>query len=190
VPFPPGWNSVEEVSKIHKFFEIAGIACLLALGVAEIVAFLYGHRKEHLMEVQAQELQSDLDRLKRESLPRTLSEQQKQILLANLKAGGTYELTVRHSPTLESQEFAAQLSAILVAAGWKINPHPPFRYITNDAAGVFIVVNKIDAPPEGANVLQGALEAIGISAAGVGSDSTAEGTFELYVGQKDAPVKQ
>lgn len=46
----PGWNSIETVSKIHRWLEIAGIICLAALVVTEVFAHVYGRRKDVLAE--------------------------------------------------------------------------------------------------------------------------------------------
>jgi hypothetical protein len=44
----PGWDSIETVGKIHRFFEICGIVCLGLLVLFEAFAYAYGHRLETL----------------------------------------------------------------------------------------------------------------------------------------------
>jgi hypothetical protein len=44
----PGWDSLELVAKIHRFFEIGGIFVLLALAFFEFVAYFYGQREQTL----------------------------------------------------------------------------------------------------------------------------------------------
>jgi hypothetical protein len=44
----PGWNSFETVSRLHTFFEIAGICVLGALVVCEVLSFSYGRRADFL----------------------------------------------------------------------------------------------------------------------------------------------
>jgi thiosulfate reductase cytochrome b subunit len=52
----PGWNDLESVARVHRFFEIGGIVVLGTLVIFEIIAYVYGHRKETLIElIQQQE---------------------------------------------------------------------------------------------------------------------------------------
>lgn len=44
----PGWESLESVSRVHGWFEIAGIVCLALLVLAESFTFIYGRRKDAL----------------------------------------------------------------------------------------------------------------------------------------------
>jgi hypothetical protein len=46
----PGWDSLELVTKIHRFFEIGGIVVLLTLVCFEAIAYLYAQRKETLRQ--------------------------------------------------------------------------------------------------------------------------------------------
>lgn len=112
---------------------------------------------------------------------RSLSDEQKQRLLEELKKGPRYEFIARHSPNLESQNYEEQISSVLIKAGW-IRARTPFKIIERDAPGIFISVHKMETAPPGAIALQQALKAIGIDAPGVASESDAEGRFELYVG--------
>jgi hypothetical protein len=52
LPDLPGWDSLPTVTRYHSWAEMAGIAFLLLLVVAEIVAYRYGHRKDDLTEQQ------------------------------------------------------------------------------------------------------------------------------------------
>jgi hypothetical protein len=47
----PGWGSVETVSRIHSFCEIAGIVALALLVGFEVLAYAYGHRREALEQL-------------------------------------------------------------------------------------------------------------------------------------------
>ena len=147
----PGWDSLESVTRLHSFFEMAGIVCLALLVVAEVLAFKYGNRKDVLTGAREEATAKELRVLKEREAPRSLSEAQRIKLLDELSKGKTYELTVRHSSDLESQNFAEQISTALRAAGWKINP-PAFRIVTRDAAGLFIVVRDMNSPPAGGSV--------------------------------------
>jgi len=46
----PGWNSASSVAAYHKFFEVAGIVCLAILVIFEALAYVYGHRKDDLLD--------------------------------------------------------------------------------------------------------------------------------------------
>jgi hypothetical protein len=56
----PGWNSVETTTRLHDFFEIAGIVFLALLVVAEVLAYMYGHQRDWLI--------SEADRIFRKNL--------------------------------------------------------------------------------------------------------------------------
>jgi hypothetical protein len=59
----PGWDSLETVAKVHRFFEIGGIVCLGLLVLFEAFAYVYGHRLETLSAAaQQQRLKEALDR--------------------------------------------------------------------------------------------------------------------------------
>ena len=58
--FFPGWNSVETTTRLHNFFEIAGIVFLALLVFAEVLAYIYGHQKDWLI--------SEADRIYRKNL--------------------------------------------------------------------------------------------------------------------------
>ena len=45
-----GWDSIDQVTKIHRFFEVAGIVCLAALVLTETIAVIYSRRKDALIE--------------------------------------------------------------------------------------------------------------------------------------------
>ena len=208
----PGWDSIDTVTKIHRFFEVGGIVCLAVLVLFEAVAYIYGHRRDVLAEAGQQEsLRQALDEgkkdtarleseaktarealqetakelatLKEKDLPRSLSDADREKLLATLKKHKGYTVIVRHSPSLESQSYEEQILAVLVAAGWT-RDRTPFRIIERDAPGVLILVKDANNAPEGASVLQNALKVIGIEANGVSVPTVADGAFELYVGPK------
>jgi hypothetical protein len=47
----PGWNSIETSTRLHDFFEVAGIVILGLLVLAEIIAYVYGHRRDDLIAI-------------------------------------------------------------------------------------------------------------------------------------------
>jgi hypothetical protein len=182
----PGWNSFESVSRVHRFFEISGIVCLGLLVLTEIFAYLYGHRKDDLAQTLQTETSRELNSIRDRDAPWTLSEDQRERIISFLKATGkTFTFPAWHSPTdLRSKDFFEQLSDAILKGGWNITP-PPFRFLTQDAAGVFIAVkDKAKPAPEGAVLLQNALSAAGVTSSGMSDPSLAEDAFQLYIGQK------
>src|SRR5689334_12490357 len=54
MPMTIGWDSVDSVSTIHRWSEIAGFVFLGLLLMSEIVAFVSGNRKDELQRSMAQ----------------------------------------------------------------------------------------------------------------------------------------
>jgi hypothetical protein len=52
IPDLPGWDSLPAVTRYHNWAEMAGIAFLALLVIAEVLAYQYGHRKDDLIEQQ------------------------------------------------------------------------------------------------------------------------------------------
>ncbi len=132
------------------------------------------------------ELKSTVNAIRDRDAKWVLSEDQHQKLIALLKASGKiFTLRAWHSPTdLRSKDFFEGLSDAITKGGWNLTP-PPNRFLTQDAAGVFIgVKDNTKPPPEGALLLFQALTAVGISPSGMSDPALAEDAFELYVGQK------
>jgi hypothetical protein len=180
----PGWDSLESVTWWHSVFEIAGIVFLALLVIAEIFAFIYSHRKDTLADAHENAYAKQLSAIKERDEPRSLTEAQRLKLIDLLSKEKTYELTLSHSPDIESQNFADQISTILKSAGWTIDP-PGFRIMIRDATGLFIFVHDLNSPPEGSLILQRALkDALGISAPASAKAGFAPGSFELHVGPK------
>jgi len=50
----PGWNSIETVSRLAKIFTIAGFISLFLLGAFEVLAYVYGNRKDALGAIAGQ----------------------------------------------------------------------------------------------------------------------------------------
>lgn len=48
--FLPGWNSLESTARLHDFFEKSGMLMLALLVVAIILAYIYGHRRDYLID--------------------------------------------------------------------------------------------------------------------------------------------
>jgi hypothetical protein len=52
MPDLPGWDSLEAVTRYHRWAEIIGIVVLALLVVAEVAAYRYGQRKDDLTTQQ------------------------------------------------------------------------------------------------------------------------------------------
>src|SRR5271156_33759 len=49
----PGWDSIESVSSIARFFHIAGLVAIVLLALFEVVAYVYDHHKDVLVAAAA-----------------------------------------------------------------------------------------------------------------------------------------
>jgi hypothetical protein len=58
---PPGWNSIERASTYAKWFTYAGWISLFLLGIFEILAHIYGTRKDTLIVAQEQSVKKASD---------------------------------------------------------------------------------------------------------------------------------
>jgi hypothetical protein len=48
----PGWDSIESVGAIAKFFHIAGLVAIVLLALFEVIAYVYDHHKDALSQLQ------------------------------------------------------------------------------------------------------------------------------------------
>ena len=46
----PGWNSIETTAWLHGFFEKSSLVLGVVLAIAIVLAYLYGHRRDHLSD--------------------------------------------------------------------------------------------------------------------------------------------
>jgi hypothetical protein len=144
-----------------------------------------------LAEQRAADAQSQLEDLKRQQAPRTLTEKQKNLLFSLLKPEGPQELYFVSAPDPESQGYADEISSVLNSAGWKTSVHPyNWGTIERYPEGVEILLSDVKKPaPRGAAVLQGALKTIGVEANGVSFGMVGEGQFALFIGLKPKPTR-
>ncbi|HEY8024382.1 MAG TPA: hypothetical protein VIF60_07445 [Burkholderiaceae bacterium] len=84
--FLPGWNSIELASKIHTWFEVAGIIVLAVLVLTETISLVYSARKDSLLEEKsrAEEVRQKEDAAAR-LRERKLDAENKQLILAQLE---------------------------------------------------------------------------------------------------------
>lgn len=55
----PGWDNIDAVSRLVKFFTIAGFASLFLLGVFEVLGYLYSNRKDDLIHAEQVRIQTE-----------------------------------------------------------------------------------------------------------------------------------
>lgn len=193
----------------EKLFGLLALAALLLLAGADYIGNQYNHRKEELYEVNVHDLNQKLHedtesirlaqaratvaenqviQIEKESLPRTLTERQRILLIATLKPASPQQLYFASSPDPETQQFLADVSRTLAAADWKLVNHP-YNWGTEETypPGLRILVGDLNNIPTGALVLQSALMRIGYDAPTTKFLMVPRGKFALYVGPK--PVK-
>ena len=119
----PGWDSIDAAARYHRAFEIAGFVALGLLLLFEVLAYIYGNRKDALVAVADQTaaretvgLHLELERDLQKRSPRTLTNEQKATLTSELK-GKTSKVTFVVQKDLESRWFALQLSIAFQDAG-------------------------------------------------------------------------
>lgn len=139
--FLPGWDSLETVARIHRFFEVAGIVCLAGLVGAEVVAYIYGHRKDELLAAQqtardsaiAERHQREMENAKKQQdeaskkmsaleerqAPRSLSTKQQQMIVEALRPHTGHVVSITMLGDAEAKAYAEQIIRSLSLAGWK-----------------------------------------------------------------------
>lgn len=163
----PGWNSLETVTKIHRVFEIAGIACLAALVVFETFAYLYDHRKDVLVE----ELQA----------PRRLSSQQRDALTQSLSRFKDEQIFVEYPLDAETTEYAEDFQSALRAAGWMVWGR---TFYGEYPRGVLVVVNDGAMPSPAASALYDELTRLGLKSQFTVEPGRQRAAFQLIIGLK------
>lgn len=230
----PGWNSVGTVSRIHGWFEIAGVVCLALLVVAEVFAYIYGHRKDDLVRVaerdaikqasdeakrnqgqyesRAEALQNSLvenskkteklsvrtetaekkvSELEKEQIPRSLSTEQIQSLVAMLLpyAGQKVSIACIMNDT-EGKRFGGQFITVFKAAKWDCGDGVSQAVYTEDPIGIEITLSKVDYEagkiPTIALLLDDRLAEFGFAKpkAMFINDAVPQGTIEFRIGRK------
>jgi glycine/D-amino acid oxidase-like deaminating enzyme len=118
--------------------------------------------------------------------PRRLSPQQEATIVSALRSH-TATVVVRYAKTLESQEYARQLSEALSKGGWILGS-PRFAAKETDAPGLFVVVKDERNPPRGALTLVQGLRRAGVPVSRLTDKENME-PLTLYVGIQSAAAK-
>lgn len=53
MPSLPGWDSIESVSAVAKWFHVAGLVAIVLLALFEVIAYVYDHHKDLLVTAAA-----------------------------------------------------------------------------------------------------------------------------------------
>lgn len=125
MPRLPGWDSLDAITRFHSWAEIAGIAFLALLVVAEILAYGYGHRRDEIASRQQADveraheerisiLNQDTARLKVEAevARAQIADAQARAAEANLELA-----RIKQPRTLTSEQSTAITNAMLPFAG-------------------------------------------------------------------------
>lgn len=193
----PGWNSLDFVSKVHSWAEILGIAFLVLLALADVVALIYGHRKDTLAEraerTRAQEAERKLTEVRRQQEQRALTPEQKQTLIAALSPfQGQKTRVVCSLGDVEAHRFAQDFVAVLSIARWSFEPPPPgINQVvsTGDLVGVGVLLNEGETNagrvPSGAVALVATLTQLGLTEPNtvIAHPQTPVGVVEVRVGR-------
>jgi hypothetical protein len=182
----PGWGSLESVSRIHHWLELAGIGFLALLVLSEALAFIYSGRKDALTALQAQTVENQrrsevsslqakltesaqdaehrIEQLKAQQTGRHLSDEQKRVLERMLApfSGQRIDVTCILGDT-EGKQFAGDFVALLRSAGWNDGGGTGINQAVygQDPIGIQVTLNdgeiRAGRVPRSANVLVEAL---------------------------------
>jgi hypothetical protein len=117
----PGWDSLDDVSYWHNFFNIAGIICLAFLVGTEAIAQFYGHREKYLTGIAEAARTADQKTKEDEAEARRKAEVeglQKQLSEADKKVSGLQSQNVARR--LKPDQKTALIGALSPFAGQKV----------------------------------------------------------------------
>lgn len=190
--FFPGWSSVESVTKLHRWFEILTFVALGLLLLFEILAYVYGQRRDHLLVLadatSSQERQTHEDAANRErdaqigrarqeaadardaqrraeelAAPRHLTESQRTLILASLNRQTGGILNIKASMAAgDARSYSDEMAGLFRSAGWTVTVENAL-FAGTEATGIWILIQNPSMAPIRAVTLQRALEAAGIS---------------------------
>ena len=197
-PMLPGWDSLESVTRWHRFFEVAGIVSLAVLVAMEIGAYFYGHRQETLAATEADRR---VDAVRSQIVPRVLPENVAHQLAAKLRAAGTHSVRLSYPGNdPDAKSYTEQFRQVFRSAGWRVeNVHNVLQY-DEDPVGLILgfsapsavanpedssrtLVREEDVPPS-LRILQAALKDAGLAVDVRYTAGLPAGVVELRVGHK------
>jgi hypothetical protein len=208
----PGWDSVEAAAKLHRWFEIAGFVALALLLVFEVLAYIYGNRRDELVIVadqagaterrqhqeqadqqrnaevaeanrRAAAAQAQAEQLRQQAAPRALSPTERHQIVAFLAGKPTGVFIIKATiVTADARNYGEQIADAFRASGWTVTVQN-VMFSGSNIMGLWITVKDGNAPPQAAGILQHALAAGGITARAE-YDSTMPDEVWLSIGAK------
>jgi len=173
----PGWDSIEGTGFWSHFWFWFGIACLFALGAAEVVSHLYSLRKDEL--VAAAQRNAD-DQRKRDAdeadaghkadvaalqdtlakertdrlLPRAIKPEQRAAILACLEHQPKGPVFIRPAQfDAEATAFSTQIEQLLREAQFEVRAWPEAS-LSWSIPGAFLIVLDLNNAPSHASAIQ------------------------------------
>ena len=186
----PGWNSINGTSTWGHVWFWFGIACLFLLGASEVIAYMYGLRKDELVAAAQHQEQtqhnaettdikrqlaeaqatakSSADELKRISEPRHLKADESQRLKAFLATApaGKFKISASTAAS-DAFEYGREIATVFQSAGWEVEVHAAI-FMGGDTTGIWITVRDANIP-EIANTIYKAISAAGVVIRGAAS---------------------
>lgn len=131
---------------------------------------------------------SDVDRVPEEGVARTLTEDQRHLILQSLNGKPAAQIAITAHPAVEdSADYARGIATPLLMVGWKIEGNEIRRVAVKalePVTGVALVVRDKNAPPEKAVELKTALAAAKITATLVSDPAMAADGTLLWIGRR------
>ncbi len=183
----PGWESLDSVRRLADFFQIAGFVALALLVVFEVLAHVYGHRMDALIEHHQQtviaDLQSELEKsskkittIEAHQYPRELTANQREQIMSKLKPFAGNRISILGVGGPEASGFGQQILETVVRAGWHLDTISLHRVGDTPKKGlVFAVPDPLSMSPA-ESALVTAFNGVGIKV------SLDTGKDVLYVG--------
>ena len=137
-----GWDSLESITAIHRWTEVAGFVFLGLLLVSEVISFVYGNQKDVLTE---QATNRQLENVKASQQERRLSTEQKNTLIGVLSPYRGQKVSLsRIMGDVEAEPFANDFLDVLVNAGWMFDGKPEVSQSVygRDPIGIEVTLNQ------------------------------------------------
>src|SRR5260370_10675142 len=209
----PGWDSVESAARWHRGFEIAGFVALGFLLLFEVIAYVYGNRKDVLVSAaeraaareratqdeqanqqrdaeiseanrKAAEAEAQTRQLRQQAAPRVLSREEKAKMISFLKGKPVGAFVIKASVVApDARAYADQIGDVFRSAGWDVKIDNAM-FTGSDITGLWITVQNGQTAPLAASTLQQGLAATGISARGQADATMNPNDVWLSVGAK------
>jgi hypothetical protein len=116
-----------------RFFQLAGLFALALLVVFYVLAFIYGHRRDVLLEKKIITIEA-------QQYPRELPANQREQIISKLKAFAGNRISILGVGGPEAGGFGDQIVATVVQAGWHLNALSLYRVADTPRKGLVFAV--------------------------------------------------